>query len=54
MVAITFVYSYFTQPSTEEKPYNYSIGSIDDKDISDGIDNLLIEEDYEVEIGEMV
>lgn len=54
MVVITFTYSYFTQSSTEEKTYDYSIDSIDDKDISDEIDNLLIDENYEVEIGEMV
>lgn len=54
MVAITFAYSYFTQPTTEERPYDYSIDSVDDKDISNEINNLLIDEDYEVEIGEMV
>ena len=54
MVTITLAYSYFTQSTTEEKPYDYSIDSVNDKDISDQIDNLLIDEDYEVEIGEMV
>lgn len=54
MVVITFTYSYFTQSSTEEKQYDYSIDSIDDKDISNEIDNLLIDENYELEIGEMV
>ena len=51
---MVFAYSYFTQQKTEEKPYDYSIDSIGDKDISDEIDDLLIDEDYEVEIGEMV
>jgi hypothetical protein len=54
MVAITFVYSYFTQSTTKEEHYDYSIGSVDDSDIFDEIDNLLIDEDYEVEIGEMI
>jgi hypothetical protein len=54
MVSIVFTYSYFKQPTNEEKPYDYSIYSVDDKDISDEINNLLIDEDYEVEIGEMV
>ena len=55
MVSIVFAYSYYTQTSTEEKPYDYSsMDSFDDKDISDEIDKLLIEEDYEVEIGEMI
>ncbi|UCB59505.1 MAG: hypothetical protein JSV67_04215 [Thermoplasmatales archaeon] len=54
MVAITFVYSYFTQSTTKEEHYDYSMGSVDDSDISDEINNLLIDEDYEVEIGEMI
>lgn len=54
IATMVFTYSYLIQPTTEEKPYDYSIDSIDDKDISDEIDDLLIDEDYEVEIGEMV
>ena len=54
MVAITITYRYFTQPTTEEKSYDNSVDSVDDIDISDEIDNLLIDEDYEVEIGEMI
>ena len=54
MVAITITYSYYTQLTTEEKSYDTFIDSVDDTNISDEIDNLLIDEDYEVEIGEMV
>ena len=54
MVTITIAYSYFTQPTIEEKPYDKSIESVDDRDISNEIDKLLIDEDYELEIGEMV
>jgi hypothetical protein len=54
MVSIVFAYSYFKQQTTEEKPYDYSLDSVDDEDISDEIDNLLIDENYEIEIGEMV
>jgi len=54
MVTITLAYTYFTQSTTEEKTYDYSADSVNDKDISDEIDNLLIDEDHEVEIGEMV
>jgi len=54
MVTITLAYTHITQPATEEKTYDYSIDSVNDKEISDEIDNLLIDEDYEVEIGEMV
>ena len=51
---MVFAYSYFTQKTTEEKPYDYSIDSVGDKDISEEVDDLLIDENYEVEIGEMV
>lgn len=55
LVSIVFAYSYYTQITTEEKPYEYSsMDSFDDNDISEEIDKLLIDEDYEVEIGEMV
>ena len=54
MVSIVFTYNYFKQSTTEEKPYDYPLDYVDDKDISNEIDNLLIDEDYEVEIGEMV
>lgn len=54
MVSGIFVYSYFTEPTTEEKPYGNSINPVNDKDISAELDNLLIDENYEVEIGEMV
>jgi len=54
MISLVFTYSYFIQKTTEEKPYDYSIDSVDNKEISDEIDNLLLDENYEVEIGEMV
>lgn len=54
MVSMVFAYSYFTKSTTEEKPDDYSIDYINDKDISDEIDDILIDENYEVEIGEMV
>lgn len=54
MISAAFAYGYFTQPTAEEKPYDYFIDSVDDKEISDEIDNLLLYEDDEVEIGEMV
>lgn len=54
MISAAFAYSYFTQPTAEEKPYDYFIDSVDDNEISDEIDNLLLFEDDEIEIGEMV
>ncbi len=54
MVSLVFAYNYFTQQTTEEKPYDYSIDFVDNKEISNEIDNLVLDENYEVEIGEMV
>ena len=54
MVTITLAYTNFTQPTTEEKTYDYSKDYVNDKDINNEIDNLLIDEDYELEIGEMI
>ena len=54
LVTITVSYAYFNQPTTEKKPYDDSNTSIDDTDITNEIDNTLIDENYKVEIGEMV
>jgi hypothetical protein len=54
MISMVFAYSYIKQPTTEEKPYDNSINFVNNKDISVEIDNQLIDENYKVEIGEMV
>ena len=46
--------AYFNQTSTEDKNYDDSIEQIDDKDIENEFDDFFLEEDDEVEIGEMV
>jgi hypothetical protein len=53
-VSVTVSYAYFNQPKTEKKPYDYSNDSVNYKDISNEIDNSLLDEGYEVEIGEMI
>jgi len=54
LVTVTVSYAYLNQPTTEKKPYDDSNNSVDDKAISNEIDNTLIDENYKVEIGEMV
>jgi len=52
-VSITVMYSYFNQ-STTEKQYENPVDTIDEDDIGNEIDNIFLEEDDEIEIGEMV
>jgi hypothetical protein len=54
LVSITISYAYFNQPTTEKKPYDYSNDSVNDTDIRNEIDNSLLDEDYNVESGEMI
>ncbi len=54
LAIITLVYSYFNKVSTEEKQYDSSIQTIDENNISDEIENSFIEEDDEIEIGDIV
>ncbi|MCK4332936.1 MAG: hypothetical protein KAV40_05090 [Thermoplasmatales archaeon] len=53
-VSIAVTYSYFNQSITKEKQYDSSIETIDEEDIVNEIDNIFIEEDDEIEIGEMI
>lgn len=51
--ALTLI-AYFNQTSTEENEYDGSIESVDDEDIENEFNDFFLEEDDEVEIGEMV
>ncbi|KYK27009.1 hypothetical protein AYK20_03135 [Thermoplasmatales archaeon SG8-52-1] len=52
-ISITLAYSYHTY-NTNEQQYNSPIQTITDDSISEEIDESFIEEDDEIEIGEMV
>jgi len=54
LVSLALTYSYFNQPSTEEQKYDSSTEDINNENVADEIDNTFIEEDAEIEIGEMV
>lgn len=52
-ISITLGYSYYISNSNEQQ-YNSPIQTISDNNISEEIDETFIEEDDEIEIGEMV
>lgn len=54
MVSITLTYVYFNQKQTDEKQYDGSGKTVDEQDLADEIDEMFIEEDDEVEIGEIL
>jgi hypothetical protein len=52
--SIALAYNYFNQKSTEEKQYDSSDKTVNDSDVASQVDDTVIDEDAEVEIGEMV
>jgi hypothetical protein len=54
LVSLALTYSYFNQPTTNEQQYEGSAEDINNENVSDEIDDTFIEEDSEIEIGEMV
>lgn len=54
MVSITITYVYFNQKQTEETQYNGSGNTVNDEDVANEIDDMFIEEDEEIEIGDIV
>ena len=54
LISITFVYSYYNNVGDDVKHYNLPDEIIDENIITEEIDNLFIEENDEIEIGDMV
>lgn len=54
LASIAFAYSYFNQKNTDEKHYDNSTEKVSDGDIVSEIDDMFLEENNEVEIGEMI
>ena len=54
LISITVVYSYFDKAGTDEKRYDSPIEIIDENNVSEEIDNTFLDEDDEIEIGEMI
>lgn len=53
LLCIAVTYNYFTQSTTDDQ-YNGSMETINDDDISNEIDDSFLEENEEIEIGEMI
>jgi hypothetical protein len=51
---VTVIYGYYTRLSTEEERYTNPVGAINDDDVSEEIDDVFIDEEDEIEIGDMV
>jgi hypothetical protein len=54
LASILTTYIYLKQTSIGEKEINNGIETIDDKTLSDEVDNAFIDENEEIEIGEMI
>jgi hypothetical protein len=54
VISLTLVYSYYNNSFTEESHYDGPIQTIDENNVSEEIDDIFIEEDDEIEIGEMI
>jgi len=53
VISLTLVYTYYNNFVSEESHYDSPIKTIDENNVSEEIDELFIEEDNEIEIGEM-
>jgi uncharacterized protein YxeA len=53
VISLTLVYTYYNDSTSEESSYDTPIQTIDENNVSEEIDDLFIEEDDEIEIGEM-
>ena len=54
MVSIAFAYIYFNQNETDGNQYDSSGKVLSDTDVANEIDDMFIEEDDEIEIGEII
>jgi regulatory protein YycI of two-component signal transduction system YycFG len=53
-VSVALTYVYFNQPAVDEQKYDGSSKDVSDEDLADEIDDTFLDEDDEIEIGEMV
>ena len=54
LLSIALVYNFYNKTSPDEEKYDSPIETIDENNVSDEIDETFLEEDDEIEIGEMV
>jgi peptidoglycan hydrolase CwlO-like protein len=53
-VSIAFAYSYLNQKETDQGQYDNSSKNVNDEDLSNEIDDMFIDENDELEIGEII
>lgn len=54
LISIALIYSYNYKDGDDLKQYDMSTDTIDENNIAGEIENIFIEEDDEIEIGDMV
>ena len=54
LLLIASVYNIYYKTTSEEEKYDNPIETIDENNVSEEIDNTFLEEDDEIEIGEMI
>jgi len=54
MVSIAFAYIYFNQSQTDGTQYESSGKNVSDEDVANEIDDMFLDEDDEIEIGDIV
>jgi hypothetical protein len=54
LVSVLITFIYFNQSNADENQYDGNIETISDEEVVNEIDNIFIDEDDEVEIGDMV
>jgi hypothetical protein len=54
VISLTLVYNYYNNSTSEQSHYDNPVKTIDENNVSEEIDDLFIEEDDKIEIGEMV
>jgi peptidoglycan hydrolase CwlO-like protein len=54
LISIALIYTYSNKVGDDVKQYDMSSDTIDENNIADEIEDIFIEEDDEIEIGDMV
>jgi hypothetical protein len=54
LFVITVIYGYYNRLNSEEEQYSNSVGTINDNEVYEEIDDMFIDEDDEIEIGDMI
>jgi peptidoglycan hydrolase CwlO-like protein len=54
LISIALIYSYSNSAGDDIKQYDSAADTIDENNIAEEIENLFIEEEDEIEIGEMI